>query len=147
VVPITPEALAVMLKREGDPVDLVRRGIAIAAAPGFLETNPDSVQALVNYRLTNPVPPPQYSAQVMAGGGMAAFTPAQVLERMAALRMPVLILFGEEDKVVPPGNAKLMADKINNAQVRILPGLGHIFPVENPRAAADAILEFTGLTS
>ena len=144
VIPITQEALAVMMNREGDPVELVRRGIAIAAAPGFSEKAPETVEALLQYRLSNPVPPPQYTAQVMAGAGMSALTSEQVQTRLAGFEMPVLILFGESDQVVPPGNAGLMAELIKNAAVRILPGTGHIFPIEAPRAAAEAILSFTG---
>ncbi|GAB4526984.1 MAG: alpha/beta hydrolase [Anaerolineales bacterium] len=140
VVPITPEALEVLTNRSGDPVALVRRGIAIAAAPGFMERQPETVEALMAYRFTNPVPPEQYSAQVMAGAGMAYLSDEQVAERMAALTMLVLVLFGEHDRVVPPGNADLLAQKIPHARVRILPGTGHIFPIEAPQATVDAIV-------
>jgi pimeloyl-ACP methyl ester carboxylesterase len=142
VVPITPEALQVLTDRSGDPQDLVRRGVAIAAAPGFSERQPDLVRQLIEYRLGNPVPPAQYSAQVMAGAAMAQLSEQQVIDRMSQLRMPVLVLFGEHDRVVPAGNATLLAAKIPLARVRILPGCGHIFPIEDPAATGRAILEF-----
>ena len=69
VIPITPEALQVLTNRQGDPIELIQRGIAVACAPGFAERKPEVVQELINYRLTNPAPPAQYSAQVMAGAG------------------------------------------------------------------------------
>ncbi|HJW83435.1 MAG TPA: alpha/beta hydrolase, partial [Anaerolineae bacterium] len=69
VIPITPEALQVLTNRQGDPIELIQRGIAVACAPGFAERKPEVVQELIDYRLTNPVPPAQYSAQVMAGVG------------------------------------------------------------------------------
>jgi pimeloyl-ACP methyl ester carboxylesterase len=56
--------------------------------------------------------------------------------------MPCLILFGEHDKVVPPGNAELMQAKIANSEVAIIPGTGHIFAIEDPQATADIIREF-----
>ncbi len=142
VVPITPEALQVMTDRSGEPEDLVRRGITIASGPGFSERQPDLVRELIDYRLGNPVPPAQYTAQVMAGAGLAQLSEDQVLDRMSRLGMPVLVLFGEHDRVVPPGNAELLAEKISNARVRILPGCGHIFPIEDPAATGQAILEF-----
>ena len=147
VIPITPEAMAVMMDRTGDPQELIRRGISIAAASGFSERQPEMVQALIDYRLTGPVPGPQYNAQVMAGAGMSVLTDAQVAERMAALTMPVLVYFGEEDRVVPPGNAGLLAKKIPSARVEILPGTGHIFPIENPQAVAKTVIEFAGNAS
>jgi pimeloyl-ACP methyl ester carboxylesterase len=142
VVPITPEALEVMTNREGDPVELVKRGIGIACAPGFTDAHPDVVKELIDYRFTNPVPPAQYQAQVAAGAATAAYTDEEVNERMASIQVPTLILSGEHDRVVPPGNAQLMAEKIANARVVLIPGTGHIFPIENPGAAAGTIREF-----
>jgi len=136
VIPITPEALEVLTKREGDPVELVRRGIRVACAPGFAEQHPEVVQELLEYRLTNPVPPPQYQAQVMAGAAHNAES------RIGQIACPVLVLFGEHDRVVPPGNAELLARKLPNARVKILPDVGHVFPIEDPEATIAAILEF-----
>ena len=144
VIPITQEALAVMMNRDGDPVELVRNGIEIASAAGFADRQPEIVQALTAYRFTGPVPGPQYQAQVMAGAGMGLLTAEQVVRRMAALTMPVLILFGEEDRVVPPGNAEYMARKIPNAEIEIIKNTGHIFPIEDPQAAAETIIKFAG---
>jgi pimeloyl-ACP methyl ester carboxylesterase len=142
VIPITPEAMEVLTNRTGDPLELVRRGIEIACAPGFAAKQLETVQEIINYRFTNPVPPPQYQAQVAAGAGMAALTDEQVDQRMAAIQVPTLIVFGEFDQVVPPGNADLMAAKIADAQVKIIPGSGHIFPIEDPEATINAMIEF-----
>jgi pimeloyl-ACP methyl ester carboxylesterase len=144
VIPITPEAMEVLTKRDGDPVELVRRGIEVACAPGFLEENSQITQDLIEYRFTNPVPPLQYQAQVTAGVGMSALNDQQVAERTAAIKVPTLILFGEHDRVVPPGNADLLAEKISGAEVKIIPGTGHMFPIENPRATVSALREFFG---
>lgn len=136
VIPITPEALEVLTKRDGDPVELVRQGIQVACAPGFADRHPEVVQELLEHRLTNPVPPAQYQAQVMAGATHNAE------DRIGLITCPVLVLFGEHDKVVPPGNAELLARKLPNAQVKILPNVGHVFPIEDPEATVQSILEF-----
>lgn len=142
VIPITPQAMEVLTNRQGDPLELVKRGISIACAPGFMDKHFRIIQELVNYRFTNPVPPAQYQAQVAAGAGMATLTEDQVNQRMAAIQVPTLILFGEFDMVVPPGNADLMAAKIADAQVEIIPATGHIFPIEDPEATITAIHKF-----
>jgi pimeloyl-ACP methyl ester carboxylesterase len=80
----------------------------------------------------------------MAGAGMATLTDEQVAHRMARIRMPVLILFGEHDRVVPPGNAGLMAESVPDARVKMLPEAGHIFPIEAPGATVEAVVEFLG---
>ncbi|MBI4788540.1 MAG: alpha/beta fold hydrolase [Chloroflexi bacterium] len=142
VIPITPEAMKVLTDRSGDPVELVKRGIAIACAPGFTERRAAVAAELMQYRFTNPVPPAQYAAQVAAGAGTMAYSDEIVERRMKAIQVPTLILFGELDMVVPPGNAELMARKIAGAQVKILPGVGHMFPIEDPSATVDAIANF-----
>ncbi len=75
--------------------------------------------------------------------GLGLLAPAAAFEgKLNAVTVPTLILFGEHDKVVPPGNADLLRREIPHAQVVILPDAGHIFPVEAPEAASQAVLSF-----
>lgn len=141
-VPITQQAIDVLTNRTGDIQEVVKRGIAVAAEPGLAERDPDLAQALLNYRLSAPVPPAAYAAQTAVGLGMAAFTEADVAKRLSAIHVPTLILSGEHDLVVPSGNAALLAQKIPNAQLAILPNTGHIFPLEAPELTAQLITTF-----
>jgi len=142
-VPVTPEAMQVMMDRSGDPVEVVKRGIAAACAPGFDEAHPEIVQELIEYRLGNPVPPAQYQAQMAVGLGLLS-AEACFEHRLKDVQAPTLILFGEHDKVVPPGNAELLARDIPDSTIRVLPGAGHMFPMETPEAAVEAITNFLG---
>lgn len=142
VIPITPEALEVLTNRKGDPVELVKRGIAVACAAGFAERQPEVVQECMDYRFSNPVPAAQYQAQVAAGAAMSALTEEQVVERLGRIKVPVLILFGEQDSVVPPGNAGLLAQKIPKSRVHLVPNAGHMYPLEAPQATAEIIHVF-----
>jgi pimeloyl-ACP methyl ester carboxylesterase len=140
-IPVTPEAMAIMTNREGDPLDVIRRGIEVACAPGFADAHPEDVQALIDYRLTNPVPPEAYQAQMGVGLGLLA--PEAAFEgKLHRISVPTLILFGEHDAVVPPGNAELLARELPNSTTTILPGAGHMFPIEAPDAAVEAIVDF-----
>ncbi len=141
--PVTPEALAAMLDRSGDPADVVRRGVGIATAPGFIDAHPDVLAELMNYRFTNPVPPEAYQAQMAIGLGL--LSPAAAFEgKLGAVRVPTLILFGAHDNVVPPANARLLAAQLPQSKIVILPGAGHMFPIEAPEEAAQSVLEFLG---
>ncbi len=140
-VPITPAAMAVLTDVSGDPIARLQRGIVISCAPGFAETHPAVIEDWVNYRVAHPIDPAGYQAQLAIGLSLlpeaAAFE-----ERLSAVRAPTLILFGEHDAVVPPANAALLAEKIPDARVEILPNAGHFFPFETPVAANAAILRF-----
>jgi len=142
-VPISAEAMTVLTDLSGDPIERLRRGIAVSCAPGFVEGNPELVEQWVNYRVAHPIDPAGYQAQLAIGLGL--ISEAAAFEHLlAAVTAPTLILFGTEDKVVPPGNAPLLAARIPDAQVEILPHAGHFFPFETPEAANAAIIRFLG---
>jgi len=140
-VPVTPEAMAVIMDRSGDPVDVIKRGIAVACAPGFSEAHPEVVEEMIAYRLTNPVPPAQYQAQTAVGLGLLS-EEACFEHRLKNIQAPTLILFGEYDKVVPLANAELLAQQISVSTIAILHEAGHMFPIEKPQAGVDAIVKF-----
>lgn len=140
-IPVTPEAMAVLSDRSGDPVELVKRGVAIATAPGFVEDKPDVLQELIDYRLSVPVPPDAYNAQLQVGLGLLS-AEASFEKKLQHVPIPTLILFGEYDKVVPPGNADLLDKELPLSQVHILPNAGHMFPMEVPDEAVRVLVEF-----
>jgi pimeloyl-ACP methyl ester carboxylesterase len=140
-IPVTPPAMQAMMDRSGDPADVVRRGIAVACAPGFAAAQPETVQELIAYRLDNPVPPAQYQAQMAVG--LALYDAGACFEhRLQNVSAPTLILFGEHDQIVPPGNADLLARVLPHNTIEILPRAGHLFPIETPQAAVKAIVNF-----
>ena len=53
-----------------------------------------------------------------------------------------LILVGDDDPLVPVANAHLMAGRMPNAAVRIIPGGGHLFLWEDAEASAEIIVDF-----
>ena len=60
-----------------------------------------------------------------------------VLER---LRLPVQLLCGEHDRVTPPARSQELAQWIPGARLRLVPGAGHMLPLEQPQAVVDALL-------
>jgi 3-oxoadipate enol-lactonase len=52
-------------------------------------------------------------------------------EFLPKITMPALILCGEKDRLTPPDTMKEMADKIPGAEFHIVPGAGHLSPLEN----------------
>lgn len=140
-VPVSAEAMQVLMDRSGDPLDLIRRGIAVATAPGFAMAQPDSVQAMVDYRLTNPVPPAAYQSQLAVGLGLLS-AEACFEHQLSAIQAPTLILFGAHDRVVPPANAALLARQLPHSAIILLPDAGHIFPLETPEAAVAALVNW-----
>ena len=61
-----------------------------------------------------------------------------------ALKMPVLVVTGEEDAVGPPSVAHQLADEVGHGRAVILPGCGHWTPIEKPADCRRLIAEFVG---
>ena len=61
---------------------------------------------------------------------------------LAGIRVPVLLLFGEEDTLTPPEEGKGMARHLPDARLLILPEAGHLSNLENPKAWGTALLGF-----
>lgn len=51
---------------------------------------------------------------------------------LSDIKIPVLILVGEEDKITPPEMAESMHGKIKNSQMYIIEHAGHLSNMENP---------------
>ncbi len=48
------------------------------------------------------------------------------------IKIPVLLLVGEEDIITPPGTAEFMREKIKSSELQIVKHAGHISNLENP---------------
>lgn len=72
----------------------------------------------------------------------------QELEAMqpgwAQLRMPVTVVQGDADGLVPPANADFAEREITNAPLTMerIPNVGHLIPWEHPELIVDAVLEY-----
>jgi 3-oxoadipate enol-lactonase len=140
-VPVTPEAMAVLSDMTSDPLTRFKNGLVVSTAPGFAEQHPEIIQEWLDWRMANPLNVAGYQAQMAIGLGLISEA-ASFENMLPELTMPTLILFGAHDKVVPPANADLLAAKIPNNKVVILPNAGHFFPMEVPEVASQVILDF-----
>lgn len=62
--------------------------------------------------------------------------------RLGDIAQPTLILWGKEDQLVYPSAAQTFAERIPNAAVVLLDGVGHLPMQEAPDATANAIRRF-----
>jgi 3-oxoadipate enol-lactonase len=67
--------------------------------------------------------------------------------RLSQIAVPTLVIHGESDQLIPPGNGKLVADRIPNAKLVMIPRASHIFPTDQPKIADEALLSFLSAQS
>ena len=67
--------------------------------------------------------------------------------RLHQIQAPTLVITGAEDLLISPENARILAEKIAEAQPCIIPGGGHQFLLEQTHTANETALTFLkGLT-
>ncbi|MFT3816499.1 MAG: alpha/beta fold hydrolase [Rubrivivax sp.] len=65
--------------------------------------------------------------------------------RLAAIRQPTLILWGERDRLIPPPTGREFAQRIAGSTLVLLPGLGHVPQEEDPARSLVPVKAFLGL--
>jgi pimeloyl-ACP methyl ester carboxylesterase len=65
-----------------------------------------------------------------------------VLERIAGIDAPVLVISGADDQLTPPKYADFIAGKIVGAKRAVIEAAGHLAPVEKPAEVNQAIIGF-----
>jgi pimeloyl-ACP methyl ester carboxylesterase len=67
-----------------------------------------------------------------------------VLDNAARLTLPVLVLWGEADRLIPAESAEEVASKMPGAMLTMIPQCGHMPIIEKPGAVIRALLSFVG---
>jgi 3-oxoadipate enol-lactonase len=65
----------------------------------------------------------------------------------SSVKVPTLIVVGDDDRLTPPAMAKSIADAIPGARLAIIPTAGHLSNIEQPAAFNAAVLDFLASVS
>lgn len=65
-----------------------------------------------------------------------------IAERAREIRVPTLILFGKEDRIINPSAAQSFAERIAGSETILFDNIGHLPMEEAPAQTADAIRDF-----
>jgi pimeloyl-ACP methyl ester carboxylesterase len=108
-------------------------------APGTVEESPELAEHIRRMMAATPI------AGIV--GALAAMRDRRdstgLLPTLAGL--PALVIVGEEDVITPPDGARRIAAAIPGARLVIVPGAGHLTPVERPSETTAAIRDFLRL--
>jgi poly(3-hydroxyoctanoate) depolymerase len=94
------------------------------------------LQDQINARAARPPTVWGYVGQLVAAAG---WTSLPWLHRLEA---STLVLTGGADPVVPPVNGRILAARIPNAELRVVPGTGHLLLQDQAELCAAMIAEF-----
>ena len=65
-----------------------------------------------------------------------------IRDRLERIQAPVLLLSGAEDLLTPPWKCLQAAKGIKGSRFEVVPGIGHAYPVEDPKGFVGRVREF-----
>jgi len=75
-------------------------------------------------------------------GDFTACDRFDLMERLGDIRLPTLVLVGDQDQMTPLKYSQRLAQAIPGAQMRVIAGAGHMLYLEQPRQVNQAVAEF-----
>jgi pimeloyl-ACP methyl ester carboxylesterase len=135
----SPPALPVIgdvLRYTGSP--LVSRAIMPALFARIFAPKPVSRRFRERFSVGMAVRPSQLRASA-AESALMMTGAARMASRYRDLAMPVAILTGAEDQMVPAAQAARLHEAVAGSTLRLFPGVGHMMHYAVPRAVADEV--------
>ena len=127
---------AAAVAREGGAAAVAESMLPALLAPGTAERAPETAERMRRLMAATPV------AGII--GALAAMRDrhdsTDLLPTLGGI--PTLVLVGEEDALTPPDAARRLAAGIPKARLVLVPGAGHVPPVERPSETNAALLDF-----
>jgi pimeloyl-ACP methyl ester carboxylesterase len=62
--------------------------------------------------------------------------------RLKAIKAPTLLIWGEQDQMIPSTNAQSYANVLSNSTTVLIPKLGHLLQEEQPEKGLAAVMQF-----
>ena len=116
-----------------DSTEMVRGGLRAAFEP-----TPDMANEAMVQRYVQMARAPGHRDVILALMTGYAGRPTATKEKLAAIKVPTLIMHGDTDKLIPVGDARKFADAIPGSTLIVYPQTGHV-PMEQiaDKSAAD----------
>jgi pimeloyl-ACP methyl ester carboxylesterase len=119
-----------------DSVDAKIMALDVFFAPRTIKERPQVLQAYAEVSMKYPA-----GMEILQRQWEAA-SRHDTYDRLDRIKAPTLVLTGEEDVLIPPGNSEIMAERIPGAALLVVPGGGHQIMIEQPQACNQAIVGF-----
>ncbi|MGH9801013.1 MAG: alpha/beta fold hydrolase, partial [Blastocatellia bacterium] len=115
---------------------VVRECTPINYSPHTQQHRPELIESLVPLFVDNRQRLHGYTNQINAIWAFDAF------DRLPQLTVPTLVMTGTDDVLVPPGNSKIIAERIPNARLVEFTEAGHLFFIEKADDVNRELLAF-----
>ena len=134
--PPAPEVIQKLTDTSGTPEEQGMRFISVLFPPDWLQSHGERLKEIF-YR-----PMGNISPETMAKQSMAIDAWKGCCDRLGEINTPTLVITGADDALVPPQNARYLADKIPNAQLALSENSGHGLMFQSPDKFSEKVIGF-----
>jgi pimeloyl-ACP methyl ester carboxylesterase len=123
-----------ILQASADP-DRLKETVEVVTAWSFADQTPEKLVALAKMRMM------EIQSEVIHGD-FTACNQFDILDRLAEIQIPSLILCGEQDRLTPLKYARYLDEHIPESTLVLIEGAGHMVMLERPLEVAEAVKNF-----
>jgi pimeloyl-ACP methyl ester carboxylesterase len=122
---MSSERMAKFMANQGlTPVEILRKDLDIYFSEKFIREEPARIEKFVEISMRWYQPPAPFLRQFTACRQHDTF------DRLHRITQPTLILTGDDDPLVPPGNSLLLKERVPQARLEFFPTGRHCFFME-----------------
>ena len=133
---VHPDGQAIFDRSEAASRTIGMRGLAEARAGALLGSAATPAMHAEVIETMSRIDPSAYLV------GARAVWLADQIDRASAIRVPTLVLVGDEDSITPPALSEQLVSIISGATIEMILGAGHLANLEQPAAFNAAIDKF-----
>ena len=106
------------------PVEILWKDMDIYFSEKFIQENPKEIREFVEISMRHYQPPEAFLRQ------FAACQKHDTFDRLQRITQPTMIMTGDDDPLVPPGNSRILKEMIPQSRLEFFPAGRHCFFME-----------------
>ena len=114
----------------------LRQRTRVAMSEEFVAAHPDLVERILDWRQKSDATPRGRFLQAVAA------TAFDIGEQLTDIHIPVQVIHGTEDTVIPAENGRILADRLPNAEYTPIEGGSHFCFIEQSAEVNETLIEF-----
>jgi pimeloyl-ACP methyl ester carboxylesterase len=135
-VPASPRWLQLLVAQRGlSPEEAFRRAARLLYGVSLTE-RPDAVEEVMQRRLAVNIAPTGMRRQFQAVLRWSS------LRRLRRVRVPTLVMHGDQDRLIPISNGRIIARLVPGARMHVFRGAGHVYGTDCPEEHLEVLLDF-----
>jgi pimeloyl-ACP methyl ester carboxylesterase len=132
-----PKILGLLMAgASGTPEEIVKNTIPILFTEDFVKSNPEYMKRVTDQLMKAPTTQDAFTRQVKA------IMVWDTYARLPKIKAPTLVMHGKKDILVPPENAKILADRIPGAKLAYFEKSAHALFSQETDKVVDTLLKF-----